>query len=59
MRQDFGGFALAVIVDAHRIAAFGGEQRGGGTDAPAGAGDQHDFHEGIPPRRTAVLKSVS
>ena len=31
------------VVHANGVAALGGEQRGGGADAAAAAGDQHDF----------------
>lgn len=49
LAQRFGGLAVAQIVEDDRIAAFGGEQSGGGADAAAGSGDQHDVaHDDAP-----------
>src|SRR5690606_39143800 len=36
----FGCFGIAAVVEHHRVAACGGQGRGGRTDAAAGAGDQ-------------------
>src|SRR5207237_1113455 len=38
-----GGGAIPPVIDADRIAARSGENRGRGTDAPAGASDEQDL----------------
>ncbi|KAG0905419.1 hypothetical protein G6F31_021938 [Rhizopus arrhizus] len=38
---------MGAVVDRHRIAAAGGQFGDGGADAPAAAGNEHDFGHGF------------